>query len=138
MPFDLADADATTWHAAGAIAAGGVTTLLAAARDLAIAVGMRPEEALAAMASLARTAIDRAVETSPEAALTGPIVRGDEETVASHMAALRATRPELVDAYASVARATTALARRSGRISDDAHDRIVAALEPAGTVPTWA
>lgn len=135
-PFDLADGDAATWHAAGAIAAGGVTTLLAAARDLAVAAGLEPDAALRAMADLARGAIDRALEQTPEAALTGPAVRGDAGTIAAHVAALHDRRPDLVAQYRAVTHATAELARRAGRIQDGDLARIDAAL--ATEVPTWA
>ncbi len=134
VPFELADADAVTWHAAGTIAAGGITTLLAAARDLAIDAGLAPDVALRAMADLARGALDRAVALGPEAALTGPVVRGDASTVAAHVATLQADHPELVGPYRAVAHATAELAHRSGRIDDDDLTRIDGALE----VATWA
>ena len=142
VPFELADADASTWHAAGSIAAGGVTTLLAAARDLAVLAGLEPDAALRAMADLARGAIDQAVTQSPEAALTGPVVRGDAGTVAAHVAAIQARRPDLVDPYRAVARASADLAHRSGRIDDDVLARIDEAIGDGPTVDevvtTWA
>ncbi len=141
-PFELADADAATWHAAGAIAAGGVTTLLAAARDLAFASGLAPDAALRALADLARGAIDDAVAQTPELSLTGPVVRGDAATVAAHVDALHRRRPDLLDTYRSLSRATAALAHRAGRIDEDACERIDIALaheHPAPTVDaTWA
>jgi predicted short-subunit dehydrogenase-like oxidoreductase (DUF2520 family) len=44
--------------------------------------------------------------------LTGPIERGDWETVARHLDAIRAERPELEDAYVALAELT---ARQAGR-----------------------
>lgn len=141
-PVDLADADAATWHAAGTLAAGGVTTLLAAARDLATVAGMAPDDALRAMADLARGAIDSAVALGPEASLTGPVVRGDAQTVAAHVAALLERRPDLVDTYRAVSRVTAGVAHRAGRLDDEAIERIDTVLADHATGPaqvtTWA
>jgi predicted short-subunit dehydrogenase-like oxidoreductase (DUF2520 family) len=45
-------------------------------------------------------------------ALTGPIARGDTATVERHLEALRATAPELVPVYESLAERARALAAR--------------------------
>ena len=42
--------------------------------------------------------------------LTGPIARGDWETVDAHVAAIRAQRPELESMYLALAESTKALA----------------------------
>ena len=58
------------------------------------------------------------------AALTGPIARGDEDTVARHLDALRERAPELVPLYEALAERTRALAARSE--ADDDRTKIVA------------
>jgi len=130
-PFDLADEHAATYHAAGAIAAGGVTTLVAIARDLAIAAGMEPDAALRAMAALATSAITRAVEETPERALTGPVVRGDATTVAAHVEAVSSHGSVIASVYAELTRATIELATAAGRIDPVASERLADALGAA-------
>jgi predicted short-subunit dehydrogenase-like oxidoreductase (DUF2520 family) len=49
------------------------------------------------------------------AALTGPIARGDEATVARHLDALREIAPELVPMYEALAERTRELAARERR-----------------------
>jgi predicted short-subunit dehydrogenase-like oxidoreductase (DUF2520 family) len=137
-PFVLADADAGLWHAAGSIAAGGVTTLLAMAQELAVEVGMAPELALRAMGTLAATAVARAAEETPGAALTGPVVRGDAATVVAHLDALAERRPEFVAPYGALAAATGDLAMRAGRIDADARERLDAVLDGERGAATWA
>ena len=44
--------------------------------------------------------------------LTGPIARGDWETVERHLAVIRETRPELEELYLVLARATAEIAGR--------------------------
>lgn len=109
-PFELDDEDAAAWHAAGTIAAGGVVTLLAVARDLAIRAGVDEPAALAAVADLATGAIAHAARTSPEHALTGPVARGDDGTVAAHRAMLGNDCPELLELYDALAGRTRLLA----------------------------
>ncbi len=58
-------------------------------------------------------ALDNALRLG-DAALTGPVARGDADTVAGHLAALRAAAPEALPAYLALARLTAdrALASR--------------------------
>lgn len=92
----VADEDRTTYHAAAAIAANHLVALLGQVERLAAAVGVPLEAYL----DLARGALDDVAEVGPAAALTGPVARGDRDTVARHLAAVpEAERP----AYALVA-----------------------------------
>lgn len=116
------------YHAAAVFASNYVVALLAVGEELMGAAGVPGEQARMAIAALARGAIDSVEATSPVAALTGPVSRGDDETVALHVAGLS---PELRPLYSELARTTLRLARFRG-LSPDAADRIVRALE-AGT-----
>lgn len=109
-PFDLADDAAPAWHASASIAAGGVTTLIAAARDLSASAGVPIEIALDAHASLARAAAEQARVEAPERSLTGPHARGDAATVAAHVEAIETQRPELAPLYRELGSLTTKLA----------------------------
>ena len=54
-----------------------------------------------------------------QAALTGPVARGDVNTVAAHLEALEAFSPELRRTYAALGRLTVDLALRKGTLSED-------------------
>jgi predicted short-subunit dehydrogenase-like oxidoreductase (DUF2520 family) len=95
-PFDLADAARPLYHAGAAIASNYLVTLHAVASDLFRAAGA-PSEALV---PLMRRTIENGFE------LTGPIERGDWETVDAHRRAIRAARPELEPLYDVLAEAT--------------------------------
>jgi predicted short-subunit dehydrogenase-like oxidoreductase (DUF2520 family) len=62
---------------------------------------------------LLSAALDNALQLG-DAGLTGPVVRGDADTVAGHIEALRAASPEALRAYIALARLTAdrALAAR--------------------------
>ena len=94
--FELADAARPLYHAGAAIASNYLVTLHAVASDLFRAAGAPPE----ALVPLMRRTIDNDFE------LTGPIERGDWETVEAHRRAIRAARPELEPLYDVLAEAT--------------------------------
>jgi predicted short-subunit dehydrogenase-like oxidoreductase (DUF2520 family) len=99
-PFALADDARPLYHAGAAIASNYLVTLQRAASSLLEAAGAPPE----ALEPLMRRTIENGFE------LTGPIARGDWETVARHRAAIRAARPELEHLYETLAGATVAIA----------------------------
>ena len=98
-PFALADDKRAIYHAGAAIASNYLVTLRRAAGSLLEAAGAPPE----ALDPLMRRTIENGFE------LTGPIARGDWETVAAHVTAIRADRPELVPMYETLAETTKTL-----------------------------
>jgi len=101
------------YHFAATLAAGGVTTLLACATDLACRLGL-PDAARAGYAELARGALAAAAAAAdPADAITGPAARGDVATIERHLEALERAAPDLVALALEVARAT--LAQRARR-----------------------
>jgi len=129
VPFALTDDAKPLYHAASSMAANFTVGLLDAAIRVATASGMSGTEARRACVALARAAVDRVEELGTEAALTGPIVRGDAGTVRAHLAALHQQLPELVPLYVHDARQTLALAQRAG-LDPVAAGRIASALDP--------
>ena len=99
QPFALADDKRVAYHAGAAIASNYLVTLRRAAGSLLEAAGAPPE----ALDPLMRRTIENGFE------LTGPIARGDWETVESHVVAIRTERPELVPMYETLAETTKAL-----------------------------
>jgi predicted short-subunit dehydrogenase-like oxidoreductase (DUF2520 family) len=96
QPFELADEARPLYHAGAAIASNYLITLHRVAAELFRAAGA-PEEGLA---PLMRRTIDNGFE------LTGPIERGDWETVQAHRRAIREAAPELEPLYDVLAEAT--------------------------------
>jgi predicted short-subunit dehydrogenase-like oxidoreductase (DUF2520 family) len=123
-PVEIDDERAATWHAAATLAANSLTALLADAGALAVAAGLAPDAADEAITYLAASAIDQVRALGAADALTGPIVRGDEVTVARHRAALAADAPELLPTYDVLAERTRVLAARRAHPT---HDRAVPA-----------
>jgi len=89
-PFPLPSGARPLYHLAASLGANGLTGLVAAARDALSATGIGPDAALSALAPLLRAALHEALRSGPEAALTGPVSRGDEATLERHRRALHA------------------------------------------------
>lgn len=89
-PFPLPSSARPLYHLAASLGANGLTGLVAAARDALSATGLGPDAALSALAPLLRVALHEALRSGPEAALTGPVSRGDEATLERHRRALHA------------------------------------------------
>jgi predicted short-subunit dehydrogenase-like oxidoreductase (DUF2520 family) len=102
----VADADRARYHAAASMASNFLVTLETAAAQLAAGVGV-PREFLA---PLARAALENWTAAGARA-LTGPIARGDHETVARQRAAVAAQAPELLPLWDALVERTTALAQ---------------------------
>jgi predicted short-subunit dehydrogenase-like oxidoreductase (DUF2520 family) len=94
-PVEVADEDRAAYHAAASIAANFLVTLEGAAERLAATAGV-PRELLV---PLARAALDNWAATSAEHALTGPVARGDEATIARQRAAIEERAPDLLELF---------------------------------------
>ena len=97
-PFELADDRRALYHAGAAVASNYLVTLYRIAAGLLEEAGAPPE----ALVPLMRRTIENGF------ALTGPIARGDWETVERHREAIRATAPELEPMYDALAEVTAA------------------------------
>jgi predicted short-subunit dehydrogenase-like oxidoreductase (DUF2520 family) len=95
-PFELADDARPLYHAGAAVASNYLVTLHRVASELFRSAGAPPE----ALVPLMQRTIENGFE------LTGPIERGDWETVEAHREAIRATRPDLEPLYDVLAEAT--------------------------------
>jgi predicted short-subunit dehydrogenase-like oxidoreductase (DUF2520 family) len=99
-PFDLDDSARTLYHAGAVFASNYLVTLQRAASLLLERAGAPPE----ALEPLMLRTIENGFE------LTGPLARGDWDTVNAHRGAIRAELPELENLYETLAGATLALA----------------------------
>jgi predicted short-subunit dehydrogenase-like oxidoreductase (DUF2520 family) len=109
-PFPLDDEQRVAYHAAASMASNFLVALEESAADLLAKAGIDDARELLAPLVL-RTAANWSERGA--AALTGPIARGDEATVARHLDELTRRAPELVDLY-------DALAERARLIAADA------------------
>jgi predicted short-subunit dehydrogenase-like oxidoreductase (DUF2520 family) len=114
VPFAAPNGDRALYHAAAVLAGNAPLALLARAAGLLERAGVDGAIATEALATLLEGAAGNVRRLGAQAALTGPVVRDDAETVARHLQALRndeATRR----LYLLLARDTLALAGTTGR-----------------------
>jgi predicted short-subunit dehydrogenase-like oxidoreductase (DUF2520 family) len=114
-PFAIDDDSRGAYHAAASIASNFLVTLEAAAETVAAGAGLGPDKARAALAPLVRTTVENWAALGPEAALTGPVSRGDDLTVAAQRAAVERVAPALAPLFDALVEATRSLAARGGR-----------------------
>ena len=95
-PFEIRDDSRVLYHAAASVASNYLVTLFRAASQLCKAAGAPPE----ALVPLMQRTIDNGFD------LTGPIARGDWQTVDAHLEAIRASVPELEEMYRALAKVT--------------------------------
>ncbi|HUS47424.1 MAG TPA: DUF2520 domain-containing protein, partial [Phycisphaerae bacterium] len=88
---------------------------------------------LAAMEPLVRATVDNVFSMGPGRALTGPIARGDVETVRRHLKAIEPLGGDLDSLYRAAGRWTVELARSKSSIDDATAD----ALRRILGAPTW-
>jgi len=91
-------ADRALYHAAAVFASNFAIALLVAARQAWTLAGLPEAEARAALAPLLEGAAANAHALPLEKALSGPIARGEAETIKRHLEKL-ARAPELADVY---------------------------------------
>jgi predicted short-subunit dehydrogenase-like oxidoreductase (DUF2520 family) len=109
-PFEIDDDGRAAYHAAASVASNFLVTLQAAAESIAAGAGLEREEARELLLPLVRQTVENLAELGPEAALTGPIARGDEATVEVQRAAVEQVAPELLPLFDELTRRTRALA----------------------------
>jgi predicted short-subunit dehydrogenase-like oxidoreductase (DUF2520 family) len=111
-PEWIDESDRVSYHAALSHGANHLNTLVAQAREVLRAAGV--EDPSAVLRPLLTASLDNALAYG-DAALTGPVARGDVNTVRAHTENL-AGHPDVLDTYMALARATAARAAESGRI----------------------
>jgi len=120
IPWHVTDEERVLYHAALVMASNFAVSL---AGDSAELLGEHQ-----AILPLLRATVENIAALGPDAALTGPVVRGDAGTVRRHLQALP---QHLLEVYVANARRALARARIAGRINDEQAREIEVALEEA-------
>jgi predicted short-subunit dehydrogenase-like oxidoreductase (DUF2520 family) len=127
-PVVIDEANRALYHAGLASAANHLVALVAQSADVLRAAGVAEPSRM--LAPLLSAALDNALRLG-DAGLTGPVARGDVDTVAGHIAALRGTSPEALQAYLALARLTADRALAAGILSAPDAQRLLGVLSGA-------
>jgi predicted short-subunit dehydrogenase-like oxidoreductase (DUF2520 family) len=131
-PVFIAEEHRGLYHAALAGAANHLITLVTQAEDLLRAAGVTNPARL--LGPLLSASLDNALRFG-DASLTGPVARGDAETVAAHVAALEAApsaSQAAVAAYIAMARLTADRALATGLLKPAEAERLLEVLGGRG------
>jgi len=136
MPKWSADKTSQALYHAGAVA---ISNYFVALIDYGLlcyeTLGAHKQDALQAVLPLIKGTLNNIEAVGIPAALTGPIARGDIETVYDHLMAMRAKAPELLELYCVLAKHTSAVAKDKGSLTPDRLRQLLIMLEQAGLRP---
>jgi predicted short-subunit dehydrogenase-like oxidoreductase (DUF2520 family) len=124
-PIPVADQFRPLYHAALTTGANHLVTLVTEAADLLRRAGVEHPERL--LGPLLGAALDNGLRLG-DAGLTGPVSRGDAETVRAHLDTLAAHAPETLAGYVAMARRTADRAIASGRLAPEDAERLLDVL----------
>jgi predicted short-subunit dehydrogenase-like oxidoreductase (DUF2520 family) len=113
-PFRLDDGAKGVYHAAAVFASNYLVTVAAEAASLFANAGVK--QPVETFMPLARASLENVGSLGPAAALTGPAVRGDADTVELNLEAISRVAPAGVAAYVELAELAVELGLRSGRL----------------------
>lgn len=123
------------YHAAAVFASNFPTVLMCLAEELLREVGIPSDVARQALHPLFASAVENLRGGAGASALTGPIVRGDADTIARHLEALRA-HPDTLDAYRALSSAALRWVRAGGAPGEGRLDEIARLLGATGRSPS--
>ncbi len=121
---EISSANKVHYHAAAVVACNYLVVLLEAAGELAKHAGIDRTQAMAALRPLVDSTVENVCSIGPTEALTGPIARGDVETVAKHLEAIGEVSKELLSLYRVMGRRALAIAEVKGGLGEDAAGRL--------------
>ncbi|MFI1964155.1 Rossmann-like and DUF2520 domain-containing protein [Streptomyces pathocidini] len=128
-PEWIAEENRPLYHAALALGANHLVTLVTQAMELLRAAGVEAPDRM--LGPLLGAALDNSLR-SGDAALTGPVARGDAGTVAAHVAELREHAPQTVAGYLAMARATADRALAHGMLKPELAEDLLEVLADGG------
>lgn len=117
------DEDKPLYHTAACITCNYLVALMDVAMGLYRHLGVDEREAWQAMKPLVEGTLSNIESKGTVEALTGPIARGDVETVKGHLRAIEETFPQLLPFYMEMGKVTAEVARKRG-LSEEAYQEL--------------
>ncbi len=127
--IELKASDKVVYHAAAVIASNYLVTLVKLATDLWPSFNIPQSQATQALLPLIRGTIHNIDTVGIPQCLTGPIARGDIETIKKHLDALAKVAPALLSTYQELGLQTIPIALAKGRINQQQADELQTILK---------
>jgi len=112
------------YHAGAVVASNYLVSLVWVSLMMYEAIGLDNTAAVDALMPLIEGTLKNIRALGAPRALTGPIARGDWETVADHLEVMQATTPHLMDVYRSMGKLTVRAARENNSTTDELLEKI--------------
>ncbi|GAA5316797.1 MAG: Rossmann-like and DUF2520 domain-containing protein [Candidatus Pelagadaptatus aseana] len=112
--FDVDGQAKTVYHAASVMACNNLVGLLDASLQCFKQAGVDPQLAKSLLLPIVHQTVDNTLQGSPTQALTGPVSRGDQQTVTHQQQALDHFDSDILDIYNSLGRQVLKVARQQG------------------------
>lgn len=127
--FEVSREQKTLLHTAAVMASNYLITLLESSVETGAAGGLSKAQVKQALFPLIQTTLQNSREGSFREVLTGPIMRGDAETVKTHMSLIE-DHPQLREIYAVMGRKTVEAAVTSGTLQPGPAEKLRKVLTP--------
>jgi predicted short-subunit dehydrogenase-like oxidoreductase (DUF2520 family) len=127
--IELKASNKVVYHAAAVIASNYLVTLVKLADDLWETFGIPREQATQALLPLLKGTLNNIENVGIPHALTGPIARGDIETVKKHLTALQKEAPDALSTYCELGLQTIPVAQAKGKIDEEKAAELRAVLK---------
>jgi predicted short-subunit dehydrogenase-like oxidoreductase (DUF2520 family) len=124
----LGSGDKVLYHAAAVFACNYLVTLVKLAQDLWKDFGVSSKEATRALLPLLRGTINNIDNIGLPNCLTGPVARGDLDTIKRHLSALETRSPSLLTTYKELGLQTIPIALAKGKVNEQKAEEMKAAL----------
>ena len=121
---DVADENKALYHAAAVMASNYLVAVEDMAVHLLVSAGFDETSALKALQPLVSGTAENVRALGTTDALTGPIVRGDVDTIRGHVEALRGLGDEELELYRALGRQTLKIALRRGTLDAATTDQL--------------
>lgn len=126
--FVLESSDKTLYHIACSVASNYFVVLIERAVSVLEKIGVERERALRVIVPLLRGTLQNVVELGVKEALTGPIERGEIETVKEESEIVKTQFPELKGVYTILGKEALRIAMEKGRISPEVKRKLLEIL----------
>ncbi len=130
-PVNISRPTKAPYHLGAAVVSNFIVTLFGMANEILVTAGFTDLTAEELYGSLAENTVDNIRALGPGSSLTGPIARGDTDTIELHLEFMREHLPQMMPVYSSLATETVRLAVKAGKIDGEKAREVLDSIHKA-------